>query len=97
MGIEMLLAGRGCLGCVQDIPVSYWRTYGADGFDGVWYTLHGPLKTWNVKTATRSYGKQTFCSFTEGWAGFCTGNRLKLGDKVVFTKVGPVEFQVKKV
>ena len=85
------------MGCVQDIPVSYWRTYGADGFDGVWYTLHGPLKTWNVKTATRSYGKQTFCSFTEGWAGFCTGNRLKLGDTVVFTKVGPVEFQVKKV
>ena len=68
-----------------------------EGFDGVWYTLHGPLKAWNVKAATHTYGKATFCSFTKGWAAFCTGNELKLGDNVEFTKVGPVEFQVKKL
>ena len=82
---------------MQDVPAAYWRLHGVEGFDGVWYTLHGPLLPWTVKTATHTFGKQTFCSFTKGWAGFCTGNGLKLGDQVVFTKVGPVEFQVKKV
>jgi hypothetical protein len=82
---------------VQDVPTAYWRAYGVEGFDGVWYTLHGPLLPWKVNTATHTYGKQTFCSFTKGWAGFCSGNELKLGNTVVFTQVGPVEFQVKKV
>lgn len=66
-------------------------------FDGVCYTLHGPLMPCVVKTATHTFGKQTFCSFTKGWAGFCTSNELKLGDTVVFTKVGSVEFEVRKV
>ena len=67
------------------------------GFDGVCYTLHGPLSPSTVKSVTHTFGKQTFCSFTKGWAGFCAGNKLKLGDTVVFMKVGPVDFEVRKV
>ncbi len=66
-------------------------------FDGVWYILQGPLQPWYVKTTTQTYGKQTFYSFTEGWAGFCTANALKIGDEVVFTIVGSGEFEVTKL
>lgn len=90
------MLGEGAWG-VQDVPDSYWHTYGVEDFDGVWYTLHGLLKPWTVKTATHTYDKQTFCSFTKGWAGLCTSNELKLGDTVVFTKVGPGDFHVKEV
>lgn len=82
---------------MQDVPTAYWRTHGVEGFDGVWYTLHGPLVPWAVKTSTHTCGKQTICSFTKGWANFCSGNKLKLGDTVVFMKVGPVDFEVRKV
>ena len=85
------------MGCVQDVPTAFWRTHGVAGFDGVWYTLHGPLLQRVVKTSMHTCGKQTICSFTKGWAAFCSGNELKLGDTVVFTKIGDVEFQVKKV
>ena len=50
-----------------------------------------------MKTATNTWGKQTFCAFTEGWAGFCISNRLEVGDVLMFTKVGPVEFEVRKL
>ena len=83
--------------CGQDVPAAYWRTEGLEAFDGIWYTLNGPLEAWTVKTATKTWGKQTFCSFTSGWAGFCASNRLKVGDSLQFTKVGPVEFEVMKV
>ena len=68
-----------------------------EGFDGITYTLAGPLSPWSVKTATNTWGKQTFCAFTEGWAGFCISNRLEVGDVLMFTKVGPVEFEVRKL
>ena len=83
--------------CAQDVPARYWRIHGVEGFDGITYTLAGPLSPWSVKTATNTWGKQTFCSFTEGWAGFCASNRLKVGDSLKFTKIGPVEFEVMKV
>lgn len=82
--------------CEQDVPTAYWRTHGEQEFDGIWYILNGPLSLSTVKTATNTWGKQTFCSFTEGWAGFCAANRLQVGDSLLFTKVGPVEFCVMK-
>ena len=66
-------------------------------FDDIWYTLHGPTHPASVKTTTRTYGKQTFCSFTIGWLGFCAANALKLGDKILFTKVGIRDFEVTKL
>lgn len=81
----------------QDVPAAYWRTEGLEAFDGICYTLNGPLEPWTVKTATNTWGKQTFCSFTSGWADFCASNRLKVGDLLQFTKVGPNEFDVMKV
>lgn len=85
------------LGWAQDIPAAFWREHGVDGFNGTWYILRGPLSPWTVKSATYTFGRQSFCSFTQGWAGFCTANRLSLGDTLCFTKVGPVEFIVTKV
>ena len=81
----------------QDAPAAYWRAHGVAGFDGVWYKFNGPLSLQMVKTATNTWGKQTFCSFTEGWAGFCASNRLKVGDSLLFCLVGPAEFLVMKV
>lgn len=75
----------------------YWRKHGHEEFDGMWYYLRGPVSGSMVKSATYTIGKQRFCSFTEGWAGFCTANRLKLGDSVLFAKAGAVEFEVTKV
>ena len=75
----------------------YWRKHGHEGFDGRWYYLRGPVSGWLVQSATYTFGKQRFCSFRQGWAGFCTANRLKLGDSVLFTKAGEVEFEVTKV
>ena len=86
-----------CLGWAQDVPTEFWRTHGVAGFDGCWYTLHSPMLACSVKTATHTYGKQTICSFTKGWARFCTANALKLGATVIFTKVGPTDFEVSKV
>ena len=85
------------LGYPQDVPTTVWRTHGAAGFDGCWYTLHGPTIACSVKTATQSFGKQTICSFTKGWARFCTANKLKLGDTIQFTKVGQAEFEVRLI
>lgn len=84
-------------GWAQDIPTSFWRTHGPELFDGIWYNLRGPLLACNVKTTCQTYGKQTFCSFTLGWASFCTANALKIGDTVEFTKVGVGEFEVTKL
>jgi hypothetical protein len=78
----------------QDVPSMFWRTEGAEGFDGCTYTLQGPTSACSVKTATQTFGKQTFCSFTKGWSRFCTANALKLGDTIQFTKVGEAEFKV---
>lgn len=86
-----------CLGWAQDVPIAYWRTHGLEGFDGIWYTLNNPLSPWTVKVAKHTWGKQTFCFFTKGWAGFCTANELTFGDTLIFTKVGLVEFEVRKV
>ena len=80
----------------QDVPTAFWRTHGADWFDGVTYLLHGPERNWCVKTGTYTSGKQTFCMFTTGWAGFVAANNLKIGDTLTLTKVGPVEFRVTK-
>ena len=88
---------RGCFGWAQDIPTAFWRTHGIEEFDGVCYTLNGPLLPWTVKTAARTFGKQTVCSFTKGWTAFCTANDLKLGDTLKFTWTGPVDFEVRKV
>lgn len=66
-------------------------------FDDIWYTLHGPMLPGSVKTTTQTYRKQTFCSFTLGWAGFCAANALKIGDTVLFTKVGVGDFEVTKL
>lgn len=85
------------MGWAQDVPTAYWRTHGASGFDGLWYTLNGPLSPWPVLTTTTTFGKQTCCSFTKGWAEFCSANNLKLGDTVTFTLVGLLEFEVRKV
>lgn len=82
---------------MQDVPTAYWCKHGAEMFDGIWYTLNGPLSPWRVKTAVNTYGKQTFCSFTYGWAGFCTANELKLGDTVIFWADGLLKFEVQKV
>jgi hypothetical protein len=84
-------------GWAQDVPTAYWRLVGAEGFNGALYTLNGPLSPWTVKTSTSTYGTQTCCSFTNGWAAFCTANDLKLGDTVIFTQVGLLEFEVSKV
>lgn len=81
----------------QDVPTAYWRIQGSEGFDGIWYTLNGPLSTCTVKTTTTTFGKQTCCSFTKGWADFCTANNFKLGDVVKFTYVGLLEFEVRKL
>lgn len=81
----------------QDVPAAYWRTEGLEAFDGICYTLNGLLEPWTVKTATNTYSKQTFCSFTSGWAEFCATNILKVGDLLQFTKVGPFELDVTKV
>lgn len=62
----------------------------------MWYTLTGPMLQCSVKTVTHTFGKQTFCSFTKGWARFCMANELKLGDTIQFTQVGPLEFAVRK-
>lgn len=85
------------MGWAQDVPTEFWRTHGVAAFDGCWYTLDGPMMPCSVKTATHTFGKQTFCSFTGGWRRFCTANELKVGDILEFTKVGPVEFKVRKV
>lgn len=84
------------MGSPQDVPAAFWREHGAEGFNGTWYILIGPESRSTVKTATYTFGKQKFCSFTQGWAGFCSANRLKLGDSLLFSKVGPVEFEVTK-
>lgn len=84
------------LGWAQDVPTAYWRTYGVEQFDGIRCTLNGPLAPWTVKTAVLKYASQTFCSFTQGWAGFCTANKLKVGDTLIFTKLGFAEFEVGK-
>lgn len=76
------------------MPTTFWRTHGVELFDGITYTLHGPLLSCQVETATHTYGKQTACSFTKGWAGFVTANDLQLGDTVTFTQLGPLEFAV---
>lgn len=67
-----------------------------DGFDGRLCTLNGPLAPWTVNTDVLKYATQTFCAFTTGWAGFCTANKLKVGDALIFTKVGLDEFEVRK-
>ena len=85
------------MGWSQDIPAAYWRQQGLEGFNGTWYILRGPLSPWTVKSVTYTFGRHTFCSFTQGWAGFCTANGLKLGDTLLFTKAGVVEFVVKKL
>lgn len=82
------------MGLAQDVPTTFWRTHGVELFDGITYTLHGPLRPWRVETATHTYGKQTACSFTKGWASFVTANDLQLGDTVTFTQLGPLEFAV---
>ena len=81
----------------QDVPTLYWRSQGVEAFDGKWYTLYGPLSRGPVKTATHLSLKQRFCSFTKGFAGFCEANGLKLGDELQFTKVGLLEYDVRKV
>jgi hypothetical protein len=86
-----------CLGWVQDVPTLYWRNEGVEGFDGTWYTLKGPLSPWLVKTAMHTSKKQRFCSFTKGFVGFCNANAFKLGDTLKFTKVGLLEFEVRKM
>ena len=82
---------------MQDVPTPFWRTHGVENFDGIAYTLHGPLQPWRVETATHTYGKQTTCSFTQGWAGFVTANNLHLGDTVIFEHIAPLEFAVRMV
>lgn len=81
----------------QDVPTEYWRTHGVEAFNGKWYTLVGPITPWYVKSATHASKKQTFCSFTKGFAGFCAANDLKLGETLQFTKVAPLTFEVRKV
>ena len=85
------------LSWAQDIPTAFWRAHGQSEFDGCWYTLHGPKLSCSVKTATNTYGKQTICSFTKGWRRFCTTNEMKLGDTVIFRKIGQREFEARKV
>lgn len=85
------------MGWAQDVPAAFWREHGLERFNGTWYILRGPQSPWTVKSAAYTFGKQKFCSFTQGWAGFCTANGLKLGDKLKFTKAGPVEFEVTKL
>ncbi len=85
------------MGWAQDVPTKFWRTHGKAAFDGEWYTLHGAVFACDVKTETHTYGKQTICSFTKGWARFCTANALNLGATVIFTKVGDADFEVRKV
>ena len=85
------------LGWAQDVPTEFWRAHGVAGFDGCWYTLHGPVSACTVKTTVHTYGKQTISSFTQGWARFCIANALNLGATVIFTKVGPADFEVRKV
>ena len=80
----------------QDVPTLYWRSRGAEVFDGKSYTLNGPRSTWSVMTATHASQKQRFCSFTKGFAGFCAANELKLGDRLQFTLVGLLEYEVRK-
>lgn len=82
---------------MQDVPTAFWRANGVGWFDGACYTLYGPRMPCSVKTATKTFGKQTFCSFTKGWAQFCTTNELRIGDTVIFTWIGPGEFEVSKV
>ena len=82
------------LGRVQDVPTAFWRTHGMEAFDGIRCTLNGPLAPFLVNTAILKYATQTFCAFTQGWAGFCTANKLKIGDTLVFTQVGFDEFEV---
>lgn len=67
-----------------------------EGFDGIRCTLNGPLAPWGVNTAILKYKSQTFCSFTTGWAGFCTANKLKVGDTFIFTQVGFDEYEVRR-
>lgn len=86
-----------CLWWAQDVPTQYWRAHGVEAFDGKWYTFYGPMSTGYVKTATHSSLKQWFCSFTKGFAAFCEANGLKLGDTAQFTKVGALEYEVRKV
>lgn len=38
------MSNRSRLGWAQDVPTAYWRTHGASGFDGLWYTLNGPCR-----------------------------------------------------
>ena len=80
----------------QDVPTAYWRTYGEEQFDGIACRLNGPVAAWTVNTAILKYASQTVCSFTHGWAGFCTANNLKIGDTLIFTKVAFDEFEVRK-
>lgn len=58
--------------------------------------MNGPLAPWTVKTGILKYASQKFCSFTQGWAGFCTANNLRVGDTLIFTKVSFDEFDVRK-
>lgn len=82
---------------MQDVPTVYWRSQGVDGFEGVWYTLKGPLSPWPVQTATHASKKQRFCSFTKSFASFCNANAFKLGETLTFEKVGLLEYEVRKV
>ena len=65
----------------------------AEGVD----TTPKPATRSRTKTTTTTFGKQTCCSFTKGWADFCTANGFKLGDVVKFTYVGLLEFEVRKL
>lgn len=84
------------LGWVQDVPTAFWRTHGMEAFDGIRCTLNGPLAPLPVNTAILKYAKQTVCAFTQGWAAFCTANKLKVGDTLIFTQVGFDSFEVTK-
>ncbi|KAG0627795.1 hypothetical protein M758_2G228600, partial [Ceratodon purpureus] len=80
-----------------DVPTAFWRKYGSCHFDDVWYWLSGPRAACTVDSATYFSGKQRQCFFTDGWASFCRANHLKLGDTLLFEKVGDIEYRVTKV
>ncbi|KAG0594453.1 hypothetical protein M758_UG078800 [Ceratodon purpureus] len=79
-----------------DIPTLYWRTYGTEQFEDHFFTLAGPIAEGVVKSSVCVTPKQTFCFFTCGWYHFCTRNKLKVGDTLLFAKTGPASFEVSK-
>ncbi|KAG0574052.1 hypothetical protein KC19_VG230900 [Ceratodon purpureus] len=80
----------------QDIPVKFWRAISVDQFDGFFYGLRGPLSTTVVKTTLARLPAQAVCSFTTGWHLFVKENKLKVGDRLIFTHVDTHVFQVAK-